>query len=71
MGFRLCISDFGICTSPSKGRSNLDRYFNSALDLGIKDIVLIVFIRGIRTLDFSRKTINAVLSDLQIVGVIK
>ena len=28
-------------------------------------------IRGIRTLDFSRKTTNAVLSDLQIVDVIK
>ena len=28
-------------------------------------------IRGIRTLDFSRKTTNAVLSDLQIVDVVK
>ena len=27
--------------------------------------------RGIRTFDFSRKTTNAVLSDLQIVGVVK
>ena len=30
-----------------------------------------VIIRGIRTLDFSQKTTNAVLSDLQIVDVIK
>ena len=30
-----------------------------------------ISIRGIRTLDFSRKTTNAVLSDLQIVDVIK
>ena len=30
-----------------------------------------LLIRGIQTLDFSRKTTNAVLSDLQIVDVVK
>ena len=45
--------------------------YHSYLDLNIQKISTIICIRGIRTLDFSRKTTNVVLSGLQIVNVIK
>ena len=44
---------------------------NSVIDICCNAAMAYKYNRGIRTLDFSRKTTNAVLSDQQIVDVFK
>ena len=41
------------------------------ISLSPRNHIIAVKIRGIHTLDFSRKTTNAILSDIQIVDVVK
>ena len=49
----------------------IDRCKNSKQGSEAIGCVSLIFIRGIRTFVFSRKTTNAVLYDLKIVGVVK